>query len=381
MYHDADFQRWLLDVAAAERSAFAMEAGGSVDVDEIKRMRDQLALLRTDLLEKQGTAVLKDPLLYDRCLASVRAAHEYFGNLVAREQSWTSGHGRGVRSALRRSRPLLAVRTRTASLPCRFSAPADGMADVRAQGSDTSLEIRGSGSVLPLAQRVAETYMTDHPQATIVVSSGGDRHGLKSLILGTCEMAMAGTEVPEDLAKLASDSKVELVSTDIYKDAVVVVVHPGNPVRDISMRRLRDVFRGAITNWRDLGGKEATIVVTTHEPTSSTFEIFKKAVLGDGAVVTPSATLTHHDDFESAISENAIGYTGLHDAGALGVLTIDGIPASVPTIASGAYPIRRTLRMYQRKPESSIGRALLDAFLAPDHGQATVRAMGDVPVN
>jgi TRAP-type uncharacterized transport system substrate-binding protein len=86
-YHDAEFQRWMLDVAVAERSAFAMEASGSVDVAEIKRMRDTLAVLRTELLEKQGTAVLKDPLLYDRCLASVRAAHEYLGNLVARERS------------------------------------------------------------------------------------------------------------------------------------------------------------------------------------------------------------------------------------------------------------------------------------------------------
>jgi phosphate transport system substrate-binding protein len=291
----------------------------------------------------------------------------------------TSRRG-GIRSALRGPRLPLALRL-VPLLALPLLATADGKADVRAQGNDTSLEIRGSGSVLPLAQRVAEAYMADHPDATIVVSSGGDRHGLKSLILGTCEMAMAGSELPEDLAKLASDTKVELEAADIYKDAVVVVVHANNPIRDISMRQLRDVFRGAITNWRDLGGKDAPIIVTTHDPASSTFEIFKKSVLGDGAVITPTATLTHHDDFETAITENAIGYTGLHDAGSLGVLTIDGVPANVSTIASGRYPIRRTLRMYQRKPESGIGRAMLDALLAPNRGQAMVRAMGDVPVN
>ncbi len=256
----------------------------------------------------------------------------------------------------------------------------DGRADVRAQMMPDSLEIRGSGSVLPLAQRVAEAYMTDHPEAIVVVSSGGNRRGLKSLILGTCEMAMAGTDVPEELEKLASDMKVDLMSTDIYRDAVVAVVHPHNPIRDLSMSQLRDVFRGAITNWSELGGRDAPIAVTTHEPTSGTFEIFKRAVLGDDAVITPQALVTHHDDFEKSITEDAIGYTGFHDAGPLKSLTVDGIAANVGTIASGKYPIRRTLRLYERKPETAIGKAVLDYFLAPDKGQAFVRAMGDVPV-
>jgi phosphate transport system substrate-binding protein len=259
--------------------------------------------------------------------------------------------------------------------------PVRSRAEVRAQASAASLEIRGSGSVLPLAQHVAEAYMTDHPDSIVVVSSGGDRHGLKSLILGTCEMAMSGTDVPEDLAALASDRKVALVSTDVYQDAVVAVVHPSNPIRDLSMRQLRDVFRGAITNWRDLGGKDAAIVVTTHEPSSSTFEIFKKTVLGDDAVITPTAVLTHHDDFQHEMTENAIGYTGLNDTGSLAALSIGGVAANVATISLHQYPIRRTLRIYQRKPESEVGRAVVDYFLAHDKGQAFVRAMGDVPVN
>jgi phosphate transport system substrate-binding protein len=259
--------------------------------------------------------------------------------------------------------------------------PAGVRADVRAQGSAQSLEIRGSGSVLPLAQRVAEGYMTDHPDAIIVVSGGGDRHGLKSLILGTCEMAMAGTELPDDLGKVASDAKVELTATDVYQDAVVVVVHPKNPIRDLSMSQLRDVFRGAITNWSDVGGRDAPIVVATHEATSSTFEVFKRSVLGDDAVVTPKALITHHGELEKMVTENAIGFAGLHEADGLAALSVDGVVATPATIASRRYPIRRTLRLFQRKPESVIGRAVLDYFLAPGKGQAFVRAMGDVPVN
>ena len=70
-----------------EKSAFAMEAAGQVDGNELKGMRDKLAALRADFLERHGTVVLKDPLLYDRCLASVRAAHEYVGRMLARSAS------------------------------------------------------------------------------------------------------------------------------------------------------------------------------------------------------------------------------------------------------------------------------------------------------
>jgi phosphate transport system substrate-binding protein len=261
-------------------------------------------------------------------------------------------------------------------------AASDGRADVRGQQAPESLEIRGSGSVAPLAQRVAEAYMKDHPGSIVVVSSGGNHRGLKSLVLGTCEMAMTGTDVPDEIQKLAADNKVELVSSEIFQDAVVVVVNPANPIKDISMPQLRDVFRGAVTNWNQLGGKDAPIDVVTHPGTSSSFEVFKRAVLGDDAVITPKAAVPEGslDAFEQAITENAIGYISLHFTGKLKTLSIGGVVPSVATIASAQYPIRRTLRLYQRKPESEIGKAVLEYFLAPDKGQAFVRQMGDVPV-
>jgi phosphate transport system substrate-binding protein len=288
---------------------------------------------------------------------------------------------RGVDRARRAGRRALgAVRPAWFGLLAFALTTSDGRADVRDQTPQKSLEIRGSGFVLPLARRVAEAYMADHPGETVAVSSGGNRHGLKSLIVGTCEMAIAGTEVPEDLEKLASDMKVELVAADIYRDAVVVVVHPRNPVRDLSMKEIRDVFRGSITNWKELGGKDAPIVVTTHESVSGLFEIFKKAVLGDDAVITPRAVVVDRSDLEKGITEDAIGFAGLHGAGGLKVLTVGGVVANLETIASGRYPIRRTMRLYQRRPETSMGKAVLHEFLAADKGQAFVRAMGDVPV-
>jgi phosphate transport system substrate-binding protein len=223
--------------------------------------------------------------------------------------------------------------------------------------------------------------MTDHPNTIVAVSSGGNRRGIKSLIVGTCDMAMAATDIPPDLERLALERHVQLIGTEIYHDAVVAVVHPSNPVWDISMHQLREVFRGAITNWKQLGGKDAPIVVVTQDPDSGTFDIFKKAVLGKDAVITPKAIVTPDDEFTEHVTEDAIAYTSEHDMNELKILSIGGVRANVRTVVSGQYPIRRTLRLYQRKPITPLGKALLDYFLAPDKGQAFVRTLGDVPVN
>jgi phosphate transport system substrate-binding protein len=260
-------------------------------------------------------------------------------------------------------------------------ATSDGRADAQQHAVHESIQIRGSGAVIPLAERVAEIYMLDHPNAIVAVSSGGNRRGIKSLIMGTCDMAMAATDIPPDLERLALEKKVQLVGTEIFHDAVVAVVHPSNPVGDLSIHQLHEVFRGAITNWKELGGKDAPIIVVTQDPDSGTFDIFKKAVLGNNAVITPKAIVTPDDEFIEHVTEDAIAYTGEHDMKELKILSIGGIHATIRTVASGQYPIRRTLRLYQRKPVTPLGKALLDYFLAPDKGQAFVRTFGDVPVN
>ena len=257
----------------------------------------------------------------------------------------------------------------------------DGRADAQQHPVHQSIQIRGSSAVIPLAQRVAEAYMTDHPNTIVAVSSGGNRRGIKSLIVGTCDMAMVATEIPPDLERLALERHVQLVGTELFHDAVVAVVHPSNSLWDLSMHQLHEVFRGAITNWKELGGKNAPIVVLTQDPDSGTFDIFKKAVLGNDAVITPKAIVSPDDELIEHVTENAIAYTSEHDMKELKILSIGGVHANVHTITSGQYPIRRTLRLYQRKPVTPLGKALLDYFLAPDKGQAFVRTLGDVPVN
>jgi phosphate transport system substrate-binding protein len=214
----------------------------------------------------------------------------------------------------------------------------------------------------------------------VLVTGGGSVRGLKSLVVGTADLAMATNIVPEDLEKVIKDRKLKLTRHDVYRDAVVPVVHPSNPIADLPMGKLRDIFRGAIANWKEVGGKDAPIAVVSQPGTSGTFETFKREVLGEDAVVTPKAKVVGPKELEKTVVENAIGYIGLHQVGGLKALTVNGVAANAESIAAGRYPIRRQLSLYQRDPGDAVVSSFVAYFLAPDKGQAVVRALGDVPM-
>jgi phosphate transport system substrate-binding protein len=233
-----------------------------------------------------------------------------------------------------------------------------------------------------LAHAVAERFMADHPDSVVTVAGGGAHRGIKSVIVGTADLGLAGDSVPEEYEKLARDRNVKLVRNHVYSDALVIVVHPDNPVSDLSLWRLRDIFRGAITNWKEVGGKDAPIAVISHEGTSGTYETFKQRVLGDDALVTPKAAQTTLRSFQKSMakSHDSISYIGLQQAAGWKPVTIDGVAANADTVRAGRYPIWRKLAVYHLDPPSPLAKQVLDYFLAPDKGQAVVQSLGDVPV-
>jgi len=260
--------------------------------------------------------------------------------------------------------------------------PSSGRADIQAQGSDHSVELRGSTSLYPLAQRVAEAYMQEHPGASVVVSGESSFRGLKAMIVGTAEVAMATDIVPEELEKLARTRSVKFDRFDVCRDALVPILNPANPVSALTLKQLSDIYRGAILNWKDVGGNDASIHVLSHEGTSGTYETFKQTVLGDSAVITPSARMLSHQGVLDLVAKDpdAIGYIGMHEVGASKVPTVNGVTADAASITSGRYPMRRQLSLYAREPISSETKGLIDFFLDPAKGQAMVRELGDVPM-
>jgi phosphate transport system substrate-binding protein len=294
--------------------------------------------------------------------------------------------------------------TRSAKLACFLGvvlAGGTGLADVVIP-EGPHVEIRGSLAMGSVARAVAEEYMGDHAEAVVTVSGGGTYRGLKSVIVGTADMAMGIDAVPEDLVELAERRHVLLESHAVFSDAVVVVVSPSNPLTNLSLRELREIFSGKLQRWADLGPERASkprasvpgkgagdagppsdepdIEVVTFAGNLGPYETFKNQVLGSDYVITPRARVVDFRGFEEAISDHAIGYAGLHQVGRLKPLRIDGIAASAETVRSGRYPIARQLSMFVRKPASPTTNSLLEYFLAKDKGQRIAESLGNVPV-
>jgi phosphate transport system substrate-binding protein len=295
----------------------------------------------------------------------------------------------------------LSVRSLLAARACFLAsalASVTSLADVIVPAGP-HVEIRGSLAMGPVARAVAEEYMSDHPEAVVTVSGGGTYRGLKSVIVGTADMAMGTEVVPDELAKMATYSHVALESHAIFSDAVVVVVNPTNPLANLSMRQLRDVFSGKVALWASLGvelpskrrkdtrtvtdagaPEEADIDVVTFAGNIGPYETFKKEVLGDEYVITRRAREVDYRSFEEAMGDNAIGYVGLHQVGRLKALKVDGVVANAESVRSGRYPIARQLSLFVRKPASPTVTALVEYFLAKDKGQRIAESLGNVPV-
>lgn len=301
-----------------------------------------------------------------------------------------------------------------------------GHAEVDAQPSPHSLEIRGSGAMGGLARAMAEKYMADHAETVVTVQTCGATQALKSLIIGTSGLAMGTDEVPEELSKLAADLKVELKRTDVYRDALVVVVHPSNPVRDLSLKQVRDIFRGTVTRWSEVGGPDAEIEVFSLQATSATYEVFKRQVLGADAVMTPKATLVTGKQLrEGGIKPLAVGYVGLSqwvrlnkpgaakaerekkerleegitvdctspppgadaaaDPNAQALIfqgvSIGGVCPSTRSVMDGTYPIVRRMSLYQRVDgPRPLTDAVVGYFMDETKGQLHVAKDGNVPM-
>jgi phosphate transport system substrate-binding protein len=234
--------------------------------------------------------------------------------------------------------------------------------------------------MLDLAQRAAEGYMGEHPEAIVTASGGGWRRGVASVVAGTADLGLLSGEVPDELDRIAAEGGVHLVQREVYRDAVVVVVHPQNPLSDLPLAKLRDVFRGAVASWKQLGGKDEGIVLVSQEASTAAYETFKRQVMGDGAVIAARAMTFGPRDLVRNLSLIAIGYVPRRAVGDLKVVSIDGVLPSAETLASGKYPLQRPLSVAYRADAPEAVTRFVDYLLAPDKGQAIVRAHGDVPV-
>lgn len=256
------------------------------------------------------------------------------------------------------------------------------------------IENKGSDTIVNLALAWAETYQIEHSDVRISVTGGGSGTGIAALINGTVDLANASRKIKDEEVAEAQSKGVEPLEHIIARDAIAVIVNMENPVSELTLQQIADIYSGKITNWSEVGGEDRPIVKLSRETNSGTHVYFLETVLrlGDSENKTLFSTDTLLlPSSEGIISEvrsnpNAIGYDGLgyvpddlkmiaiaEEAGGVYVL-----PA-VATVNDKTYPIARDLYMYTDGEPVGVVKEYLDWILSPE-AQEIVAELGFVPV-
>lgn len=239
-----------------------------------------------------------------------------------------------------------------------------------------------------LGQRFAEEYMKKNPGAIVQVNGGGSGTGIAALINGTVDLAQSSRSIKDgERADIEKNRGGQLIELPVALDALAVFVNEKNTVKDLTIEQLAQIYTGKVTNWKQVGGSDATIVLYGRENSSGTYEYFKEHVLNKADFAPRTQTLAGTAAVINAVSRdaNGIGYGGI--AYATGVLTVgikkDASTAAVqPTegaVKTGTYPISRKLFFYYTSNVRPEVEQFAKWAISAD-GQAVVKNVGYYPL-
>ena len=243
--------------------------------------------------------------------------------------------------------------------------------------------IKGSTTVLPIAQKVAEAYMKDNPEVRISISGGGSGNGIRALIDGMTDIADSSRFIKDKEVKQAVENGEYPVPFAVAYDCIVPVVHPSNSVENITMDQLKAVYQGQIKNWKELGGPDLKIAVISRDTSSGTYEVWEKIVMRKERVYPGALLQASNGAVAQAVSKNknAIGYIGIGYVNEnVKVLTVNGVEGTAETTLNGAFPISRPLYMFTRGWPTGDTLNFINYVLHPDKGQKLVGSAGYVPL-
>lgn len=263
-----------------------------------------------------------------------------------------------------------------------------------AAATTTSIQVKGSDTMVNLGQAWAETFMKIHHEAYIAVTGGGSGTGIAALIENTCDIAETSREMKETEIQEAKANGIEPKEFKVALDGLAVVVHAQNPVSQLTIDQVADIFTGRITNWKILGGEDRPIVLLSREVNSGTHVFFREHVIkkgkkdnpdefSDSALLMPSSQAIAD---EIRQNPNAIGYYGMGYSGPgqklIAIAKDKNSPAYLPTIEnvmSDKYYISRPLLMYTNGEPKGLVKDFLD-FIFSDEGQKIIRELDFVPI-
>jgi phosphate transport system substrate-binding protein len=262
------------------------------------------------------------------------------------------------------------------------------------QTQSAYIENKGSDTIVNLALAWAERYQELHPEVSISVTGGGSGTGIAALINGTVDIANASRQIKPEEIQAAEDNGKDPVEFVIARDAIAVVVNPENPVDQLTLQQISDIYSGKISNWQEVGGEDRPIVRLSRETNSGTHVYFLEQVLRLGQkdnntlFAKNTLLLPSSEGISSEIRDNpnAIGYDGLGyvtpDQKVIAVARdaqSDYVLPSAGSVNNGSYPIARDLYMYTDGEPTGAIKEYLDWIHSPE-AQEIVTELGFVPI-
>ncbi len=263
------------------------------------------------------------------------------------------------------------------------------LAGMGAYAKSSVVQIKGSDTILNASQAIVEEYMKTNKKARIAVTGGGSGVGIASLINKTADIAMASRNIKSSEVEALKKEGINVEEVVLGYDGITVIINHGNHIKNLDKKTLAGVFAGEITNWKELGGDDAKIVVLSRDSSSGTHAYFKEEILrgGDKKSVVEYGQDTLYMPSNQAIlqevakSKYAIGYIGMgYMNDTVDSLAVDGVKPTFETVADKTYPIAREVFWYVDSARDGVTKEVVD-FAVSSKGQEIVKEEGFVPAH
>jgi phosphate transport system substrate-binding protein len=247
-----------------------------------------------------------------------------------------------------------------------------------------NVTIKGSDTMVILGQRWAEVFMSKNPGSTVQVTGGGSGTGIAALINGTCDIAESSRPMKDSEKEQARQKRgKEVVELPVALDALAVYVHESNPVAELTLAQIKGIYTGAIKNWKEVGGRDARIILYGRENNSGTYVYFKEHVLENADYFPTTQTLPGTAAVINAVARDArgIGYGGIAYGKGIKHLRVKkdanspGVEPTMENARNGNYPISRFLYWYFAGQPAGEVKKLAD-WVMTHEGQAVVENVG-----
>ena len=250
--------------------------------------------------------------------------------------------------------------------------------DTPAASVSGTVSTDGSTSMEKVIGALSESYMAANKDVTVNYNPTGSGAGITAVQEGTCDIGLSSRAL-KDAEKAAG-----LKETVLAYDGIAIIVHPDNPVSDLSIEQIAKLYTGEITNWKDVGGSDAEVVLIGREAASGTRDGFE-SITGTKDKCQYRQELTSTGDVITAVSQNpdAIGYASLAAIkDSVKALSVDGVTPSETTVKDGSYQVQRpfVLVTVEGKALSAAAQSFFDYATSADAADIIAKA-GAVAAN